>query len=292
MFPVEEREVPQGGVEPAYLSPTQPFSTYHTLAFPQLEETDMWGMSPLDQLWCRIQFRRAEYQGIYTPPTTDRHWIQYPGYNGGNDWGGVAVDPERGILIANYNNMANFNRLVPREEVDRLGVTPITVPEQNEDAPEDLAPQAGAPYGIDVNAGWRIDFTGLMCTQPPYGGIRAIDLATGRTLWDRPLGTARANGPFGIPSGLPFDIGTPNNGGPVVTASGLVFIAAATDNLIRAIDIRTGETLWSDVLPAGGQANPIIVEADGREFLIVGAGGHHFMETPIGDYVVAYALPN
>src|SRR5690606_38325510 len=105
-------------------------------------------------------------------------------------------------------------------------------------------PQAGAPYAIDVNAGWRMPFTNLLCKQPPYGGIRAIELATGRTIWDRPLGTARRNGPFGIPSNLPLLIGTPNNGGAVVTASGLIFIAAATDDLIRAIDTETGETIW------------------------------------------------
>jgi quinoprotein glucose dehydrogenase len=291
LFPVEERPVPQGGVEPDYLSPTQPFSLYHTLAFPPLEEKDMWGMSPLDQLWCRIQYRQAHYEGLYTPPTTETHWIQYPGYNGGNDWGSVAVDEQRGILIANYNNMPNYNRLVPREEVDRLGVAPINAPAMSEDAPEDIAPQVGAPYGIDVNAGWRIEFTGLMCKEPPYGGIRAIDLATGETLWDRPLGTARANGPFRIPSMLPFDIGTPNNGGPVITAGGLVFIGAATDDLIRAIDIETGETVWQDVLPAGGQATPMVYEEDGRQFVAIFAGGHHFMETPIGDYLIAYGLP-
>src|SRR5690606_25310151 len=145
-----------------------------------------------------------------------------------------------GIIVANYNNMPNYNRLVPRDEVGRAGVTPIYEPSQAEDAPEDLAPQVGAPYGISVNAGWRMDLTGLMCKEPPYGGIRAIDLATGETLWDRPFGTARANGPFGIPSMLPFDIGTPNNGGPVMTAGGLIFVAAATDGLIRAIDIETG----------------------------------------------------
>ncbi|MDP2778891.1 hypothetical protein [Devosia sp.] len=72
--------------------------------------------------------------------------------------------------------------------------------------------------------------TGLICKQPPYGGIRAIDLKTGKTLWDRSFGQARANGPFGIPSMLPFTIGTPNNGGPLVTVGGLTFITAATDN--------------------------------------------------------------
>lgn len=292
LFPVEEREVPQGGVEPDYLSPVQPFSAYHTLAFPDLEEADMWGMTPLDQLWCRIQFRQSSYQGIYTPPTTDQHWIQYPGYNGGNDWGSVAVDIERGLLIANYNDTPNHNRLVPREEADAAGLVPIydSGAGQGETALGEAGPQIGAPYAIDVNAGWRM-FTGLLCKQPPYGGIRAIDLATGETVWDRPFGTARKNGPFGIPSMLPLDIGTPNNGGPVLTAGGLIFIAATTDDLIYAIDVETGETLWTDELPGGGQANPIVYEADGRQFVVIAPGGHHFMETPVSDAVIAYALP-
>jgi len=292
LFPVEERPVPQGGVEPDYLAPTQPFSTYHTLAFPRLEETDMWGMSPIDQLWCRIQFRLSHYDGIYTPPTSDQHWIQYPGYNGGNDWGSVAIDPERGLLIANYNNMPNHNRLVPREEADAAGLRPIYEPASGGEGPlGEAGPQIGAPYAIDVNAGWRVPFTGLLCKEPPYGGIRAIDLATGATVWDEPFGSARKNGPFGIPSMLPLTIGTPNNGGPAVTAGGLIFIAATTDDLIRAIDSETGETLWSDVLPGGGQANPLVVEVDGRQVVIIYPGGHHFMETPVSDAIVAYALP-
>ena len=90
---------------------------------------------------------------------------------------------------------------------------------------------------------------------------------------------------------LPVTIGTPNNGGAVVTAGGLIFVAAATDNLIRAIDLKTGKTLWKAVLPAGGQATPITCEANGRQYLVIYAGGHHFMETPVGDEVVAYALP-
>lgn len=291
-FPVEERPVPQGGVEPDYISATQPFSTYHTLAFPRLKEKNMWGMSPIDQLWCRIQFRRSHYDGIYTPPTTDQYWIQYPGYNGGNDWGSVAVDPERGLLIANYNNMPNHNRLVPRAEADEAGLRAIYEPQAEGEGPlGEAGPQIGAPYAIDVNAGWRVPYTGLLCKEPPYGGIRAIELETGETVWDHAFGSARNNGPFGIPSMLPITIGTPNNGGPAVTAGGLIFIAATTDNLIRAIDIETGETLWSDALPGGGQANPLVVEVDGRQFVIIYPGGHHFMETAISDTIIAYGLP-
>ncbi|ODN71040.1 PQQ-binding-like beta-propeller repeat protein [Methylobrevis pamukkalensis] len=292
---VEERPVPQGGVEPEERSPTQPFSTYHTLRKPELTEASMWGMSPIDQMICRIQFRQAHYEGIYTAPTSDTHWIQYPGYNGGSDWGGVTVDPSRGILIANYNDMPNHNRLVPRAEADAQGWVARgeerggSLGEGGAEGAGD--PQAGTPYAIDVNAGWRLPVTNLLCKEPPYGGIRAIDLATGETLWDRPFGQALNNGPFGIPSMLPISIGTPNNGGSVVTAGGLIFIAAATDGLIRAIDIETGETVWQDSLPAGGQATPMTYEVGGRQYVVIMTGGHHFMETPIGDEVIAYALP-
>ena len=285
-------EAPGGGVEPAERSPTQIVSLWHTLRKPDLVERDMWGMSPIDQMICRIQFRRASYKGFYTPPTSERRSIEYPGYNGGTDWGGVAVDPVRGVIVANYNDMPNYVRLVPRAEANRRGWAPRDQARGEIGGAEGAGdPQAGTPYAIDVNAGWRLPFTGMLCKQPPYGGIRAIDIATGKTIWDRPFGTARTNGPFGIPSMLPITIGTPNNGGAVITASGLIFIAAATDNLIRAIDLKTGRTIWSDVLPAGGQATPMIYEANGKQYVVIYAGGHHFMETPIGDEVIAYALP-
>ena len=289
---VEERPAPGGGVEPAQRSATQPHSTYHTLRKRDLTERDMWGLTPIDQMICRIQFANASYDGFYTPPVTGGHSVEYPGYNGGTDWGGIAIDPRRGIIVANYNDMPNYVTLVPRARADEMGWAPRSEARGDMGGAEGAGdPQAGAPYAVDVNAGWRMEFTGLLCKQPPYGGIRAIELATGRTLWDRPFGTARKNGPFGIPSMLPIEIGTPNNGGAVITASGLVFIAAATDDLIRAIDIDTGETVWSDVLPAGGQATPMVYAIDGREYLVVMAGGHHFMETPRGDALIAYALP-
>lgn len=295
---VTERRVPQGGVEPAQRALTQPFSDYHTLAGARLTERDMWGLSPIDQMICRIQFRQAAYDGIYTPPTPDRRSIEFPGYNGGSDWGGIAIDRERGIIIANYNNVPNLNRLIPRAVATRHDWLPIG--QQNGTKPKaigvvpmpgDKGPQAGAQYAVSVNAGWLMPFTQVSCKRPPLGGIRAIDIRSGKTLWDRPLGTARRNGPFGLPSFLPFNIGTRNNGGSLVTAGGLVFVAAATDNLIRAIDISTGETVWQDVLPAGGQATPMSYSVDGRQYLAIMAGGHHFMRTPTGDALVVYALP-
>jgi quinoprotein glucose dehydrogenase len=292
LTPIGEMKVPGGGVEPSQRAVTQPVSLWHTLRKPDLTERDMWGMSPIDQMICRIQFRRAAYRGFYTPPEADRRSIEYPGYNGGTDWGGVAVDPRRGVIVANYNDMPNYVRLVPRAEANRRGWAPRDQSRGRIGGAEGAGdPQANTPYAIDVNAGWRLPFTGMLCKRPPYGGIRAIDMATGKTIWDRPFGTARTNGPFGIPSMLPFDIGTPNNGGAVVTAGGVIFIAAATDNLIRAIDLQTGKTLWTDVLPGGGQSTPMTYSVNGKQYLVIYPGGHHFMETPISDEVVAYALP-
>jgi quinoprotein glucose dehydrogenase len=290
---VEERRVPQGGAEPKERSPTQPYSTYHTLAQADLTEKDMWGLSPIDQMMCRIQFRRARYEGRYTPPELNRHNIEWPGYNGGSDWGSIAIDPRRGVVIANYNDTSNSDMLVSRKKADHLGLFPAGDPRgaHSSSSAEGAGAMEGTPFAILVNAGWQMP-TQVLCTQPPYGGIRAIDLASGKTIWDRPLGTARRNGPWGIPSMLPFNIGTPNNGGPVITRSGLIFVAAATDNLIRAIDMRTGKTVWSDVLPGGGQANPMIYEHNGKEYLAIMAGGHHFMKTPQSDALVAYALPS
>ncbi|MHC2331698.1 quinoprotein glucose dehydrogenase [Bradyrhizobium sp. USDA 4454] len=290
---VDEVAVPQGGAEPDQRSPTQPFSRYHTLRKPDLVEHDMWGISPIDQMICRINFKRARYEGPFTPPEIDRHNLEYPGYNGGSDWGSVAVDPQRGVIIANYNDMPNYDKLVTRKDADAMGLFPAGDPRAagSASSAEGAGAQTGTPYGILVNAGWQMP-TGVLCTRPPYGGIRAIDLATGKTLWDRPFGSARRNGPFGMPTFIPLEIGTPNNGGSVVTAGGLIFISAATDDLIKAIDIKTGEIVWSDVLPAGGQAAPIVYEQDGKEYVVIMAGGHHFMMTPGGDSLIAYALPD
>ena len=290
LFPVKDHTAPSDGLEAQNLSKSQPYSGYAHLDQKPLTEKDMWGMSPIDQLWCRIQFKRATYDGEFTAPTVNHPYIEYPGYNGGSDWGSVAVDTKRGILVANYNDMPNFNWLIPRKKADKLGYKPISQGGNDKAVERKGDPQAGSPYAIRVNAGWQMP-TGLLCKQPPYGHIRAIDLKTGKTLWDHPLGSARKNGPFGIPSMLPLTIGTPNNGGPLVTAGGLIFIAATTDDMFRAIDIWTGKVVWQTELPAGGQATPMTYEVDGRQYVAIAPGGHHFMKTKVGDYLVAYALP-
>lgn len=304
LTPVGTVKAPKSGsVEPGFLADTQPISEWHTLRKDPKTEADMWGFTPIDQMMCRIQFRNAHYEGYLTPPSVDRPWIQYPGYNGGSDWGSVAVDPVRRVIIANYNDIPNINQLIPREQADKMGLKPIyeqvKVASQQKPAGSKAGkgeggsstyPQTNAPYAVRVNAGWRNWGTGVPCSAPPYGGIRVISLDTGKTVWDEPLGTARRNGPFGIPSYLPFNIGLPNNGGSVVTAGGLIFIGAATDNLFRAIDIKTGEVVWQDVLPAGAQANPISYEINGEQYILIAATGHAFMETGVSDSIIAYKL--
>jgi quinoprotein glucose dehydrogenase len=291
LSPIGTINAPIGGIHPELRSPIQIVSLWNTVRKPDLVESDMWGMSPIDQMICRIEFKKAYYRGYFTPPTADRHYIEYPSYNGGSDWGSVSIDPVRGIAIANYNDTPNYNRLMTRAEANRHHIYTRFYKNGGNSQAKETNPQWGVPYAINIDAGWQLPVTGLMCKRPPYGGIRAIDIATGKTLWDHPFGTARENGPFGIPSRLPFTIGTPNNGGAVTTAGGLVFIAAATDNLIHGIDIRTGKTVWTAPLPAGGQATPMIYQQNGREYLVIYASGHHFMHTPKGDSVIAYALP-
>ncbi len=286
---VEDAPAPQGGVEPQERAKTQQRSLYNSTLPADLTESKMWGMSPIDQMLCRIQFREADYHGLFTPPSGTKPYIMAPGNNGGSDWGSLSVDVRRGVIVANYNIFTSYMKFVPRAEDDAMGVYPIGDPHSKMPRPGFNRPAGDQPYGVSPNQGWQMP-TGLLCTQPPYGGIRAIDLATGKTLWDHPFGTAERNGPFGVASHLPFQIGTPNNGGAVTTASGLIFVAATTDDHIRAIDLASGDTLWQDDLPAGGQSAPITYEQDGKQYVVIMAGGHHSMLTPAGDELVAYAL--
>lgn len=285
-----EMKTPQGGVEPSERSPTQTRSAYNTTQQPDITESQMWGISPIDQMLCRIQFRQAHYEGIFTPPSVDKPFIEYPGNNGGSDWGSLSVDVRRGVIVENYNMFPSYTSLVERAVDDKLGVFYMGDPRYKGPGPGNNRPQADLPYGISANQGWVMP-TGVLCKQPPYGGIRAIELATGKTIWDHTFGTAERNGPWGIPTMLPFQIGVPNNGGPVTTASGLIFIGATTDDKFRAIDMKTGKTLWSDSLKSGPQAAPMIYEANGKQYVVIMAGGHHSMMTPAGDELIAYALP-
>jgi quinoprotein glucose dehydrogenase len=282
---VAERPVPRSDVPGERAAATQPFSVgMPDFAGPRLVEADMWGLTPFDQLWCRIQFRKARYLGIYTPPRLGKT-IRYPGELGGIDWGGLALDPGRGLLIVNSNRMADLDELVTRAEADREGLVPKT------DAAIHSAaggPMAGTPYAI--HWGPFLSPLGVPCQRPPYGLLTAVDLRTRSIVWRHPLGDARNSGPFGVGLGLPIPLGAPNIGGALVTGGGLVFIAATQDEMFRAVDERTGRVLWQDRLPVGGHATPMgYIGSDGRQYVVIAAGGGALKDKP-GDFIVAYRL--
>lgn len=289
LTPVEERLAPGGAVPGDHTAPTQPFSVgMPSVGGADLNDRDMWGLTPIDQMICSLQFHLSNYRGRYTPPSV-KPFIVLPGFAGGVDWGGVAVDTERGILIVNAIRLANRDHLVPRAEIERLGVRSLGDPGVVVPSVYPAA-QTGTPFGVIAMA-W-LSPLGLPCHRPPWGTLTAIDLRSRQVLWSRPLGTTYDNGPLGIPSHIPAPAGVPNQGGSVVTAGGLTFIAASLDAFIRAFDTRTGEELWSSRLPAGGQANPVSYMLDGRQYVVVTAGGHGVLRTAPGDYLIAYALPN
>ena len=287
---VEERRVPRGNVPGERLSPTQPFSVgMPSFAGPMLTEAMMWGLTPIDQAWCRIQFRKARWDGTMTPPGVDRPIIVYPGYMGGSDWGGVAIDKDRDIMIVNSMRMALRTWLIPRTEADRMGIKPISSKVHGNVG--GASAQAGTPYAVDVKPFLSPLF--VPCQQPPFSTISAVDMKTRKLLWTRPLGTARDSGPFAISSHLPFTIGTPATGGSVTTRGGLTFIGAAADRYLRAFDTATGQELWKASLPAGGQATPMTYwsKRSGRQFVVIAAGGNFGLAIRPGDHVVAFALP-
>ena len=280
IFPVEERPVPQSDVPGEESWPTQPFPTVpRPLARMTLSGDDAFGLTPWDQGQCRELLERYRNEGIFTPVSLNGT-MQFPGVSGGTNWGSVAFEPERGWVILNMTHLPSVTGLIPREQLDSGQF----------DLPDDaaLSRMRGTPYGL-----FRISAVlsplGLPCIKPPWGTILAVDTATGEVKWEVPLGTIRDVAP--VP--LPIRWGMPSQGGPIVTGGGLVFISAAMDNYLRAFDLETGRELWKGRLPAGGQATPMTfrLSENGRQFVVIAAGGHGRMGTDIGDSVVAFALP-
>jgi quinoprotein glucose dehydrogenase len=284
---VEERAVPASSIPGERWSRTQPFSTgMPDFAGPTLTEADMWGITPFDQLYCRIKFRQAEYRGIYTPLRLGPS-IRTPGELGGIDWGSVSVDEGRGILVVNSNLMADYDRFITRAAADKERLFISGDPRKGKTAPG--AAMEGTPYAVH----WHGFLTGLgiPCQRPPYGFLTAVDLKTGNALWQHTLGNASNSGPFGIALHLPLPLGTPNIGGSIVTKGGVIFIAATQDKYFRAVDEKTGEVLWEVQLPAGGHATPMTyMGRDGRQYVLINAGGSRSFGTGSSDAFIAYRL--
>lgn len=255
---VEERPVPQTDVPHEWTSKTQPFSVgMPSFNREPLTEAQMWGITPIDQMFCRIRFRELRYEGVLTPPSL-RGTLQYPGFAGGMNWGSVAIDEGSNVLIVNALQMGNHLKLYPRAEV-----TPTTKLGFGGGL------QRGTPYAAFTTPFLSPLF--VPCQQPPYGEIAAIDLQTRSLLWRRPMGTSNELGPLGFKTRLPIPMGVPYSGGSIVTKGGLIFMGGTMDRRLRAFDVRTGEVLWSDVLPNNGQATPITYfsQRTGKQYVVI-----------------------
>jgi quinoprotein glucose dehydrogenase len=278
VIPVSERAVPQGGAPGEALSPTQPFpAAPRALAPTTISGKDAFGLTPWDRAACRKAIDRTRHEGLYTPPST-QGTLLYPFTGGGVNWGGLAFDPGRQVVYVNTTSLLHLVTLIPADQVKAT---------KQAEMDKEISPQTGAPYGMKREV--LLSPIGLPCNAPPWGQLHAIDMRSGKVLWDVPLGSTRDLAPGS--QLLLGEAGVPNFGGPLATASGLVFIGAAVDNYLRAFDGATGRPLWRARLPAGGQATPMTYVWKGRQYVVIAAGGHSKSDTKRGDVVVAYALP-
>lgn len=277
IVPIREIPAPQGAVEGDHTAPTQARSDLNLLG-PDLSEQAMWGASPFDQMLCRIQFRQLRYEGQYTPPSLQGSLV-YPGNVGVFNWGSVSVDPVRQLLFTSPNYMAFVSKMVPRADV--------AAGSKRESETSGVQPNTGAPYAVTMHP--FMSPLGVPCQAPAWGYVAGIDLLSNKVVWKHKNGTSRDSSP--IPIGLP--IGVPSMGGSIVTASGLGFLSGTLDQYLRAYDVNTGKELWKSRLPAGGQATPMTYTGkDGKQYVLVTAGGHGSLGTKMGDYIIAYKLPN
>lgn len=273
---VKEIPAPTGAIPEDFTAPTQPISDL-TFSPPPLTEKNMWGITMFDQLACRIDFLSMKYEGRYTPPSLEGT-IVYPGNFGTFNWGSVAVDPERQVMFGMPTYLAFTSRLVPRDQIPPKG-------QDEKGSEQGLNRNDGAPYGVFM--GPFLGPLGIPCQAPPWGYVAGADLATGKIAYKHKNGTVMDMTP--LP--LPFKVGVPGIGGPIITKGGLAFLGAAVDDYLRAYDVTSGNQLWEARLPAGGQATPMTYTVGQKQYVLIVAGGHGSVGTKPGDYVIAYTLP-
>ena len=283
VFPVEERPVPQSEIPGEQTSPTQPFPAAPPPLTPQrIGAGDAWGLTPEERKTCRERMGKLVNKGPFTPPSISGTLI-YPGNIGGMNWSGYAFHPDSQTLVTNTLSVAFEVRLIPRDQYAAAeGAS------RSGQLRAEISPQSGTPYGMSREAilsPARI----IPCVAPPWSVLTAVDLGSGKIRWQTPLGTTEGS----LPINPPARYGLAGLGGPIVTAGGLVFIGAAWDSQLRAFDIGSGKELWKGQLPAPGQATPMTyrVRPNGRQYVVIAAGGHGKLPIKLGDALVAFALP-
>jgi len=281
IFPLNEIDTPVTFMNDDSLSKSQPIPSKPPQLVPdRLNPKDAFGFTPIDYLACRRKISRYRSEGTFTP-ISEQGTIFYPSTAGGANWGGNSFDHKRRMLFVNTSRVAQIITMIPKADKASLQNVSLT-------SKDDISPQNGTPY--TVKREWLLSPFGAPCSPPPWGGLTAINVDSGEIIWDVPLGSIKDKLPIPLP--IKTNLGTPNIGGPIATQSGLIFIAAAQDNYLRAFDASNGTELWKDKLPAGGQTTPMTYMAGGKQYVVITSGQHLWFQTPPGDYVVAYALPD
>jgi quinoprotein glucose dehydrogenase len=283
LFPVEERNVPASEIRGEEANLTQPFPVLPVpLGLQSVSVKDAWGLNEKETQKASDRISRYINKGIFTPPSYKGSLIT-PGNVGGIHWGGMCYDPSKQVLITNINWLAAIVKLIPRDSVQ------AEPEDQDQVIRAETAPQKGTPYVLKRDYLFTFDSTGMkMQTKPPWGTLHAIDLHSGEEKWEVPLGFMFD--PVKYPKAREW--GSLNLGGAIVTAGNLIFVAASRDGHLRAFHSDTGELLLEYQLPAGGQATPMTYMSNGKQYIVIAAGGHGKFATKMGDYVIAFAIPD
>ncbi len=281
LFPIEERPVPPSDIPGEQAAATQPFpAVLPHLGLRSVSEEDAWGPTPAMEKAARERISRHKNAGAFTPPSFEGTLVT-PSSVGGMNWSGASFDPGRNLLITNTNRLAALITLFPREDHSPKSI--------NTKFPRsEIGLQEGTPYMMTRDYLFTVSEEDgrVMQTKPPWGTLAAINLNSGQLEWEVPLGFMM--NPEKYPEAI--DWGSINIGGAVATAGGLVFIAASMDGFFRAFNTADGSLLWSYKLPAGGQATPMTYQLNGKQFVVLAAGGHGKFGTQLGDYLIAFAV--
>jgi quinoprotein glucose dehydrogenase len=297
IFGVEERPVPQSEVPGERTAKTQPFPLKPApLSRMTMTPGDIATVTPELEAACRKLIEGVQLGGPYLPVAYNKLRLQLPGNHGGINWGGASFSPQLGYMFVNSNDYGQLQGYA-----DRTTATPAA--DAGRGDPE-LAQQqgrgrgrgagrgggggGGAPFAAVPGGGrFKDEASNMMCTQPPWGQLTAIDVNTGEFAWRVPLG---------ITDTLPPEkqrTGRPGNGGSIVTAGGVVFIGATDDSRFRAFDAKNGKELWVVKLGAAAHATPSTYLArDGRQYVVITSTGGGFLDAPTADdSITAFALP-